>query len=552
MYQIKDINESFAVVTSSNMDFYTEVMNLLTFISPNHKFDPKFRAGNWDGKRRFYRVFNSQLIIPKGIVDLIIKKLPQHNIEYISLDYSMHKISKIILPTFLEFKLYVKDLGLPFEPYDYQVKAAFDSIINRKQTNILATSAGKSVIIYIVSKWLYDNNLKTVIIVPSILLTTQLKSDFESYINVSKLNEEKQRLLSFWDDKDSSLIQDEIIEFNKKAGMFASFLNSIHLIGGDNKIKHFDSPVTITTWQSVYTSPELFKYIDAVIVDECHGVKASSFSDVIMPSAMNAVYRLGFTGTLPPNIIDKLEVISAMGSPKTYITAQDLIKRGLATPVEIVAVFLKYSKFDSIRISSYNKNYRKQLNFIYSLKSRQEVLAKLIKKLQTKGNVLILFNKLEIANSLICTMYPELFEIFGEGIVEQFKGITGTNKELNTFLINGSTKVKDRENVLKLLETTSNNVVFGTEKILSTGINAKNLHYIVNVSASGKSLITLIQSIGRLLRLHESKTIVKFYDIVDYPIEKEDNKCYPVEHWEERLEMYRNASYPLTSIEIQV
>lgn len=59
-----------------------------------------------------------------------------------------------------------------------------------------------------------------------------------------------------------------------------------------------------------------------------------------------------------------------------------------------------------------------------------------------------------------------------------------------------------------------NNILVANYAILSTGVNIKNLHNLVLASPL-KSYTTISQSIGRLVRLHESKNEANIYDIVD-------------------------------------
>ena len=66
--------------------------------------------------------------------------------------------------------------------------------------------------------------------------------------------------------------------------------------------------------------------------------------------------------------------------------------------------------------------------------------------------------------------------------------------------------------------------------IFSTGINIKNIHMIV-FAAGGKALIRTVQSIGRGLRLHPTKTKLVIIDIAD-------NLYYGAQHAEERKEIY--------------
>ena len=66
--------------------------------------------------------------------------------------------------------------------------------------------------------------------------------------------------------------------------------------------------------------------------------------------------------------------------------------------------------------------------------------------------------------------------------------------------------------------------------IFSTGVNIKNIHMII-FAAGGKALIRTVQSIGRGLRLHPTKTKLVIIDIAD-------NLYYGMQHAEDRKEIY--------------
>ena len=76
------------------------------------------------------------------------------------------------------------------------------------------------------------------------------------------------------------------------------------------------------------------------------------------------------------------------------------------------------------------------------------------------------------------------------------------NKEI--YFIRGEVDVEERRRVQKLMEEQNNICVIAISKIFSTGINIKNLHYLI-FSAGGKAKVKIIQSIGRGLRLHSDK-----------------------------------------------
>ena len=88
------------------------------------------------------------------------------------------------------------------------------------------------------------------------------------------------------------------------------------------------------------------------------------------------------------------------------------------------------------------------------------------------------------------------------------------------------------------MEKEKNIIVVAISKIFSTGINIKNLHYIV-FAAGGKAKIKIVQSIGRGLRLHIDKEELIIFDIAD-------NLRYGQRHVEQRLLLYDNEDIKYT------
>ena len=80
------------------------------------------------------------------------------------------------------------------------------------------------------------------------------------------------------------------------------------------------------------------------------------------------------------------------------------------------------------------------------------------------------------------------------------------------------------------MEYKDNVICIAISKIFSTGINIKNLHYIM-FAGGGKSKIKVLQSIGRGLRLHHSKSQLYIVDIAD-------QLHYGGKHYRKRSEFY--------------
>jgi superfamily II DNA or RNA helicase len=111
------------------------------------------------------------------------------------------------------------------------------------------------------------------------------------------------------------------------------------------------------------------------------------------------------------------------------------------------------------------------------------------------------------------------------------------------FFIRGSTEIDEREKIRELMNERNDVIVIAVSKIFSTGINIPNLHNIIFASA-GKAKIKIMQSIGRALRLHHTKTMANIFDI-------SDNTKYGKIHLTERIKLYETEKYTYEKKEIQ-
>jgi superfamily II DNA or RNA helicase len=128
----------------------------------------------------------------------------------------------------------------------------------------------------------------------------------------------------------------------------------------------------------------------------------------------------------------------------------------------------------------------------------------------------------------------------GEDTLETMSSIIG--KEC--FFINGEMPVEERMDIIKKMENQDNIITVANSTCFSTGINIKNLHYILLI-VGGKSFIRIVQSIGRGLRLHESKNKLTLIDICD-------NLRYSMEHLEKRKEYYDEQEIEWKEIDINI
>jgi len=453
------LNESFFSLEASPEELQPIIRRLRVDL-PNAYFDPLVRRGIKKSYVEFYHVHDKKLIVSSGLIPF----LKQYNVNY-------NKESDF---TETDIDEYLKSVNLPFEPYDYQLKALYDSVLNKQQINLMCTGSGKSLTISLIADFFRKNNLKGLLIVPNINLLTQFKNDILQY-NLNDLYEDT------------------------------------HVIGGENKIKHFNKGLTISTYQSLMNFKEKLHELDYVLCDEAHRAKGEQIQDITNKS-INASYRLGFTGTLPDVAVDRMSLFCLFGAPVTYIKTNGLVKLGLATPVNINVIKFQYSPDDKA-LFRHTGNYTKQLQFIKEHENRTLFISKL--SLNLSGNSLVLFQHKDHGK----TIFQKIMNIKYPDVQVQNKDITGKKsfefqKKYGVYFINGEIEGKTREDIRNILEIDKNSILVAGYQVLSTGVNIKNLHNLIFASPM-KSFTTISQSIGRGVRQHVSKDVFNVFDLAD-------------------------------------
>lgn len=170
IYYIEKINETYIKVTS-DPSLMMELSDYFTFDVPGAKFSPAYRNKVWDGKIRLLNLMTGLLY--GGLIHYIESfcKQRNYNIKYLS-DFSSSEFSV------KEAKDFIKTIDLTLEPRDYQIDAFIHGIRDRRKLFLSPTASGKSLIIYLLTRYY---NTKTLLIVPTTSLVSQMASDFLSY-----------------------------------------------------------------------------------------------------------------------------------------------------------------------------------------------------------------------------------------------------------------------------------------------------------------------------------------------------------------------------------
>ena len=264
--------------------------------------------------------------------------------------------------------------------------------------------------------------------------------------------------------------------------------------------------------QSQFDNNDWLKYIDLLIVDECHKIKATNKVSKIV-SKIKTHNKYGFTGTLPENNLDKWSIIGKLGPVIYEKTSYELRLEDYLANVNVKVLNLAY-KVPPRYLS--DDKYREELDFIYESPFRNTFLSKLCRKLD--NNTLVLVNHIK----------------HGLELEEYLKN----SKEKQVYFIRGEVEVEERDKIKKIMEKDNNVICIAMSSIFSTGVNIKNLHNII-FAAGGKSFIRTVQSVGRGLRKHASKNKLIIFDICD-------KLRYGLRHSEKRKDIYEKEKIKYT------
>lgn len=380
-------------------------------------------------------------------------------------------------------RLVYDSLKLPFVPYDHQINALTASIQNKRALILSSTSSGKSLVIYALCRMYQKMGIKTLVIVPSINLVRQMKGDFEDYA------------------KNDAWSVDENVQTISE--------------GADRTVV---KPIVVSTWQAIVDEPtKWFRQFSSVVGDECHGFKAKSLQ-TIMKKLDRCPYRVGFTGTLDGMEIHELIVEGVFGPVFVAARAKDLIDKKISAELMIHCLVLDHGRLDNPPLE-----YQDEIDYLCRSSDRNKFLEELTSR--CKGNTLLLF---------------QYVEKHGKVLYEQFKKQFGSDR---VFYVSGEVSGEERDRIRHEVESRNDAIILGSYGTFSTGVNIKRLHNVVFASPS-KAKVRVIQSIGRGLRITQTKKSVKVWDISDI-IRREDKKeCYSVRHLKERVNHYIAEDYP--------
>lgn len=460
-----------------------ELSDYFTFFVPGYQFVPAYKNRLWDGKIRLadLRTFT----IYHGLVPYIKKFCEERG-------YDLEIDPQIVIGdnfSVVEAKEFIATLNLPYEVRDYQLSSFIHAIRNRRMLLLSPTASGKSLILYLIIRYLQETNKRGLLIVPNISLVAQMYKDFEDYGYDSQ-----------------------------------KYCHTIH----QGKDKQSDKFLFISTWQSIYTQPkEYFEQFDFVLGDEAHSFKAKSLT-TIMTGCTESKYRIGCTGTLDGTQTHRLVLEGLFGPVYQSTTTSELIENKQLADFSIKCLVLKYP--DAVCKEAKNWDYQEEMNYIVGNEKRNEFIKNLV--LSLKGNSLVLFQYVEKHGKILHNL---------------IKDKAGNR---HVFFVFGGTDVEVRESVRAITERESDAIIVASYGVYSTGVNIRNLHNIVFASPS-KSRVRNLQSIGRGLRIGDNKDQAVLFDIADdFRINKYTN--YTLKHFIERVKIYDDEKFKYKFYDIEI
>ncbi len=485
---------------------------------PDNWFIIRKKIPHWNGEIKFIDSYNR---IPIGLwreVQIVAQKFNfplnvEGSDEFVDKDFDPADFDKW-------YKNFFKDAytgennDIKFTPRWYQVEGAKRILKYRFCIEEISTSGGKTLIAYMVFRYLYDKGKlnKFLYVVPNVDLVTQSMEKFYEYDEMCFPDEDK-------------------IPWKAEA-----------IFGGAKKSKA-KRDITFGTWQSlVKRETDFFKDYNSVLIDECHHAKANSIQKIII-KCINNKYRFGLSGTLPPTGSTDSFTIQAYLGPSVYtINSADLIEEGSATPVKVVGIELNYLP----------KDLKKKLFDLRNVPDKDGAKLLVLEKNVARENrdrFNYIVNKIKETTKNSLVLFGDIKNNYGRNIYDWLR----SNTDKNVYYIDGSTKSENREYYKQQMEDINDVIIVASIGTFSEGIDINNL-YNIFIIESFKSEIIIAQVLGRGMRLKPGKEQVLIIDFIDnYEYGNGyQRENYLMRHGIERKKIYNNRKFPYKRFKVQL
>jgi superfamily II DNA or RNA helicase len=261
-----------------------------------------------------------------------------------------------------------------------------------------------------------------------------------------------------------------------------------------------------------------------VFGDEAHGCKATTLIN-ILSKLDKCKYRFGTTGTLDGQQLNEHTIEGLFGPKYKATTTAELMEAGHVAKLKIKCIVLRYPEDTAKTLKG--KSYQEEIDFLTANIERNKFIKNLV--LSLKGNKLVFFRIIDHGKELYGM-------INGEG--------------QNVFYIDGGVVGNDRETIRKAIEEEENSTIIASLGTTSTGVSINKLHHMIAAHPS-KSKIKVLQSIGRMLRLHNEKDEAVLYDIVD-DLSVKSHQNFTLKHFVERIKIYDEEKFNYSIYNVRI
>lgn len=551
----------------------------------------------WDGRVKLCDFTDpNKLLIPIGLYNDLIKVL--NDIGY--REGANYKVQdqrqapfKVALPDSITLDGQGKEKTLTLRDYQYQ--SVTNAFVEQSGILLEATNSGKTSCALAIYKYLLDkisNNEHLLFIAPNSSIMNQLYDKFRHYLgdnNVGvwgdgkkdlnnpivvatiqtiasaikkpkdKLTRKNDRLIERIATKYAPAILQsgspkanlKLLAMNFKPkykyeaddvdvlrNMAVSYDTDQDVIGAmkayQKKYKHLVYKLNQKGFDKYYSAIEFLHSVVAVICDEAHFAGAMSYWNVFQ-YLTNARMRIGMTGTLDKSKkIHMARIKSLLGVPIINVTNKQMIDRGVSAkpyiklvPVDkptnleqqVGAIAQKQGVMGGSTADLMLYQIAYKIGVVQN-QYRNNLIARLAiatAKQLNKQAVLIIVNSIEQGEN-ICA---ELDQYQAEYAFIQGKDDSDTREEALQRVRNGELKI-----------------LIGT-KIIDTGIDVDAFKALILCSA-GKSYISLLQRIGRVLRIRKDKKKVIIFDLFD----RTSKILY--KHGKQRVKYYKDQGFDVS------
>ena len=424
--------------------FLSAVKEHFSGFAPGYRFSPKYEAGVWDGK--IYMLRDRKL--PYGLLTDLLK-LYKKDFSHVQLvlDPALSRV----------FNTPVKEAtdltSLKWPAAEHQIECIAAALPYGKGIIRAATGAGKSLIMAYIAKNYFDAKYikKLLIVVPSKSLIAQLESDFVDY------------------------------------GINENLIGKVF-----SGAKEWDKKIVISTWQSLANNHDKLPAFDAIFIDETHSAKAVELK-TILEQACNSHVRIGFTGTLPDELVDLWTIKGFLGPILKEISVDYLKNKGWLADCTINIINIHYKEDLKKEI-----DYHEAKDILFKKGVRLRTIRQLVANVK-EGSVLLLVGKVETEGQFLQDYLEQYFS------------------DRKIVFVSGKMSIEDREYWRMQCRDPKNKIILiATYPVFQAGVDIPALGNII-FAAPFKSKIRILQSIGRALRKHITKTNgAQIYDLVDH------------------------------------